>query len=72
MFYSCVQSPVTVEVITLASQCSELIGNSAIVRKCNVIHKKVTCVTVCACVFEFPRVARKRKNAWATCGRLYE
>ena len=29
MFYSCVQSPVTVEVNTLASKCAELIGNAA-------------------------------------------
>ena len=30
MFYSCVQSPVTVDVNTLASKRSELIGNAAI------------------------------------------
>ena len=44
MFYSCVQSSVTVEVNTLASKCSELIGNAAIVRKRSVIHNKSTCV----------------------------
>ena len=32
------------DVNTLASKRSELIGNAAIVRKCRVIHKKSTCV----------------------------
>ena len=41
MFYSCVQSPVTVEVNTLASNRSELIKDAAIVQKRNVIHKKL-------------------------------
>ena len=44
MFYSCVQSLDTVEVNMLASKCSGLIGNVAIVRKRSVIHKKATCV----------------------------
>ena len=44
MFYSCDQSPVTVEVNTLVSKRSELIGNAAIVRKRCEFHKKSTCV----------------------------
>ena len=40
MFYSCIQLPVNVEINMLASKRSELIGNTAIVRKRSVIHKK--------------------------------
>ena len=40
MFYFCIQSPVTEEMNTLVTKCSELIGNAEIVRKRNVIHKK--------------------------------
>ena len=54
------------DVNTLASKPSELIGNAAIARKSRVIHKKATC----ASVFQLPRVARKRRNARSTCANL--
>ena len=55
------------DVNALASKRSKLIGNAAIVRKRGVIHKRRT---VCACVFQLPRVAQKRRNARSNCGGL--
>ena len=67
LFNSGVQSPISLEVNTLASKRSKLIGNTVIDRRLSVIHKRRP---VCACVFQLPRVARKRRNARSTCGRL--
>ena len=49
------------DVNTLASKRSQLIGNTAIVRKRCVIHKKSTCVCLRLSVATF---ARKRRDAW--------
>ena len=65
----CVQSPVTVEVNTLASKRSELIGKAAIIRlKAQHNPQKGD---LCARVFQLLRVARKCRNARATYGQLY-
>ena len=60
MFCSCVPSPVTVNVNTLACKRSELIGNAAIVRKLlSIIYKSRP---ACACVFREERLeAQERK-----------
>ena len=49
-----------VEVNTMASKRSELIGNTAIVRKRRVIHKKSTCLCLRLPV---SAITRKRRNA---------
>ncbi len=60
MFYSCVLSPVNMDVNTPASKRSQLIGNTAIVRKRCVIHRKSTYVCLRLSVAAF---TPKRKDA---------
>ena len=55
------------DVNTLASKRSQLIGNTAIVRKRCVIHKSRP---VCACVFQLPRLRGNVGTQGSTCGRL--
>ena len=55
------------DVNTLASKRSQLIGNTAIVRKRCVIHKSRP---VCACVFQLPRLRGNAGTQGSTCGRL--
>ena len=62
MFYSCDQSPVSVELNTVATKRAELIGNIAIVQKCSVIHKKATCV--CLRLPVAASCAERRGDLW--------
>ena len=56
-----------VDVNTPASKRSQLIGNTAIVRKRCVIHKSRP---VCASVFQLPRLRGNAGTQGSTCGRL--
>ena len=55
------------DVNTPASKRSQLIGNTAIVRKRCVIHKSRP---VCASVFQLPRLRGNAGTQGSTCGRL--
>ena len=56
------------DVNTPASKRSQLIGNTAIVRKRCVIHTKSR--PVCACVFQLPRARGNSGTQGSACGRL--